>query len=121
MNRSITPRFLQSTACKMIACLLLGAASTAPTLADGVDSLHVRASKVSFSDLDLSRPADVAKARERVRHMAHNLCAQVADPESLAHQPAYVACIETSMAKAEPGLQKLAATASSAADRFASR
>jgi UrcA family protein len=121
MNRSITPRFLQSRVCNMIVCVLLGAASTAPTLADGVDSLHVRAAKVSFSDLDLSRPADIAKAHERVHQMARNLCAQVADPESLAHQPAYVACIETSMAKTEPALQKLVAVASSTADRFANR
>jgi UrcA family protein len=121
MNRSTTPRFLLSTTSPLIACLVLGSAIAAPAFADGTDSLHFLASKVSFSDLDLSRPADLANAHERVHQAARNLCARVADPESVAHQPAYVACIETSMAQAEPRLRKLAAAASSGAARLASR
>jgi UrcA family protein len=121
MNHSTASRFLKSAISLMVTCLLLGTAIAAPTFADGTDSLHLRTSTVSFSDLDLSFPADVAQARERVHRVARALCAQVADPESVAHQPAYVSCVETAMAKAEPSLRKLADDAAATTDRFASR
>jgi UrcA family protein len=67
----------------------------------------------SLADLDLSKPADVAIARQRIHHLAHKLCNHFEDPLSLSHQPDYVACITDATAKAEPRLQRLAAEQSS--------
>jgi UrcA family protein len=63
----------------------------------------------SLAGLDLSKPADVAIARERIHHLAHKLCNHFDDPLSLSHQPDYVACIADAIANAEPRLQRLAA------------
>jgi UrcA family protein len=109
MNRSNTTRFFAVS--NVAVCLALAVANIAPALADGTDTVRQRSSQVSFADLDLSRPTDVAVARERVHQMARALCTRVADPQSLAHQPAFVSCVDTAMAKAEPGIQKLAAAA----------
>jgi UrcA family protein len=67
----------------------------------------------SLADLDLSKPADVAIARERIDHLAHKLCNRFEDPLSLSHQPDYVACLADAVAKAEPRLQRLAAARTS--------
>src|ERR1700689_4996340 len=66
-------------------------------------------SQVTWADLDLRNPADLLIARKRIHELARKLCRRIADPLSLSHQPDYVACIAESMAKAEPGLQRLAA------------
>lgn len=63
----------------------------------------------SLAGLDLSKPADVAVARERIGRLAHKLCNHFDDSLSLSHQPNYVACIDDAIAKAEPRLQRLAA------------
>jgi UrcA family protein len=66
-------------------------------------------SQLTLADLDLANPADVAVARKRIHQLARKLCDRVANLGSLSHQPDYVACIADAMAKAEPGLQRLAA------------
>jgi UrcA family protein len=63
----------------------------------------------SLADLDLSKPADVAIARQRIDRLAHKLCNHFADSLSLSRQPNYVACLADAIAKAEPGLQRVAA------------
>jgi UrcA family protein len=63
----------------------------------------------SLAGLDLSKPADVAVARERIGRLAHKLCNHFDDSLSLSHQANYVACIDDAIAKAEPRLQRLAA------------
>jgi UrcA family protein len=65
--------------------------------------------KTSLADLDLSKPADVAVARKRIDRLAHKLCNHFDDRLSLSHQPDYVACLADAIAKAEPGLQRVAA------------
>ena len=115
MNRS----FLFRRSHTAIACLMLTLAAAAPSLADNVDPARLSRGTVSLADLDLSRPADIAIARERVHQAARKRCARVADPLNLGHQADYVACVESSMAQAQPGIEKLAAAASANAQRFA--
>jgi UrcA family protein len=73
-----------------------------------VDTNDTKSAQLRLADLDLSKAADVAIARERIHQIARTLCDRVEDPLSLSHQPDYVACVADAMAKAEPGLQRLA-------------
>jgi UrcA family protein len=72
-------------------------------------SYNTLSAGTSLADLDLSKPADVAIARQRIDRLAHKLCDHFADPLSLSHRPNYVACLADAIAKAEPGLQRMAA------------
>jgi UrcA family protein len=79
-------------------------ADTPPKDSNGAVSSHL-----TLAGLDLTNPAGVAIARERIHQVARKVCDRAANPQSLSHQPDYVACIEDAMAKAEPTLQRLAA------------
>jgi UrcA family protein len=93
------------------ASLVLCMAGGSVVLADtpSKDPYGAVSSHVTLAGLDLAKPADVAIARERIHLLARKLCDRVEDPLSLSHQPDFVACIDAAMAKAEIGLQRLAA------------
>jgi UrcA family protein len=103
---------------KALAAVTLALAGATTALAS--DPAHIRNMNVSFSDLDLSRPADVTIARERVHRVARKLCTELSDYLNLGHQPAYMTCVVNAMASAEPGIHKLAAAASERQNRVAS-
>jgi UrcA family protein len=93
----------------------LGLAGTSSVFADpSADPSSAKSLTFSLADLDLSRPADIDTARERIHRVARTLCGQVEDMLSMSHQPDFVACIEDATSKAEPRLQKLAAAAAAA-------
>jgi UrcA family protein len=75
-------------------------------MADQVGS-STRSKTVSFGDLDLSTIQGQLTAQERVHQLARTLCAQVADPTDMSHQTNYVACIDSTVAKAGVSLQAL--------------
>jgi UrcA family protein len=90
---------------------VLGTAGASMALAGtpSTDAGSTISANTSLTGLDLSKPADLAIARERIHRLAHKLCNHYEDPLSLSHQPDYVACIDDAVAKAEPRLQRLAA------------
>jgi UrcA family protein len=111
--------FETTTAVKalLISLVALAGFGAAAAMADQVGN-SISSKQVSLTDLDLSTVQGQQIARERVRHMAHTLCAQVADPTDLSHHANYLACLDTTLAKAENSLQALVANQSTA--RFAS-
>jgi UrcA family protein len=88
---------------------LMGGVSTASAATPSSYPGDTISANTSLADLDLSKSADVAIARERIDRLAHKLCKRFDDSLSLSHQANYVACLADTIAKAEPRLQRLAA------------
>jgi UrcA family protein len=63
-------------------------------------ALETRAVKVSLADLDLSTPEGLGAARDRLHQTARRLCSQLEDMRSIAHQPAFIKCVDESLADA---------------------
>jgi UrcA family protein len=59
-----------------------------------------RSARVALGDLDLSTPQGMATARARMHQAARRLCSQLDDFEDLGRQPAYVKCIDDTLAAA---------------------
>lgn len=87
----------------------MGGVSVVTAATPSIGTGSTLSANTSLADLDLSKPADVAIARQRIDRLAHKLCNRFEDSLSLSHQPNYVACLAAAVAKAEPRLQQLAA------------
>jgi UrcA family protein len=57
---------------------------------------------VSLADVDLSTPEGQRVAYERLRHTARRLCSslEALHPQSLAHYPSYIRCVDQALARA---------------------
>jgi UrcA family protein len=55
---------------------------------------------LSLADLDLSTPAGVDAARDRLQQTARQRCSQIADRQDLSHQPNFIACMDETLADA---------------------
>jgi UrcA family protein len=73
-------------------------AMSAFAAADAMAAEHSKI--VSLADLDLSTPAGLSLARERIHQSARKLCEQVSDPLDLSRQSNYVACVDESVTQA---------------------
>jgi UrcA family protein len=69
---------------------------------------HDRSKLVSFADLDLSTPAGVETARERLRNTARMLCRQLRDIDDRSRRENFISCVELAMAGSVPRLEALA-------------
>jgi UrcA family protein len=69
---------------------------------------HDRSKTESFADLDLSTSQGLQAARKRIRQMARNACAQVADMNDLSERENYLDCVASALAQATPRLDQLA-------------
>lgn len=85
------------------------AAALAAAGAPAADPITTRRSHVSLVDLDLTTPAGVKTAHERVRKAALRLCSQVADELDLSQQANFEECVDESMTSAQLRIQELAA------------
>jgi UrcA family protein len=74
-------------------------APTAMATQSGNSSL-TRSQTVSLAGLDLSSPAGMAAAQERVHQTARRLCFQLSDATDLSRQPNYVRCVDEAVASA---------------------
>jgi UrcA family protein len=74
----------------------------------GDDVGHDRSKLVSFADLDLSTPAGVETARERLRHTARMLCGQLRNIDDRSRRENFISCVESAMAGSVPKLEALA-------------
>jgi UrcA family protein len=101
--------------------LIAAASPAAKVFAAPPDPSTTRTATLTFSDLDLSRAADVQIARERIRLMATKLCEKTYDPLSLSHHEAFLDCVASATAGAEPKLEQLAAAQKSAVTLAARR
>jgi UrcA family protein len=85
-------------------CLsVLGASGTAslaqtPSPSAAKETAAPDTLKVSLSGLDLSTPAGVHAAQERVRLAARRVCAKVANSADMQRQLDYITCIDEAMA-----------------------
>ena len=61
---------------------------------------ETRVARVSLADLDLSTPAGLRAAHDRLHETARRLCSQLQDELSLSHQPNYVICVDKTTAAA---------------------
>lgn len=61
---------------------------------------ETRVARVSLADLDLSTPAGLRAAHDRLHEKARRLCFQLEDELSLSHQPDYVICVAKTTAAA---------------------
>ena len=59
-----------------------------------------RSATVSLADLDLTTPAGLNAARDRVNKTARHLCSSVSDPLDLSHHANYVICVDEAVAGA---------------------
>jgi UrcA family protein len=62
--------------------------------------VETRTSNLSLADLDLSTPAGVDAARDRLQQTARRRCSQVADRQDLSNQPNFIACMDETLAAA---------------------
>lgn len=60
-----------------------------------------------MAGLDLSTPAGVEAARERVEHAVKTICAQLGDDLDLSHRETYLKCVDQAMAITKPRLDAL--------------
>jgi UrcA family protein len=58
--------------------------------------------RVALADVDLSTPEGQRVAYERLRHTARRLCSglEALHPQSLAHHPTYIRCVDQTLARA---------------------
>lgn len=70
------------------------------TIADqrAVTSSVSRVAEVQLSDLNLSTPAGMRAARERLQAMAESVCSEPAKSRGLPRQPNFAACVESTVA-----------------------
>jgi len=80
--------------------LLTLAAVAAIALTPAAAGVETRTSNLSLADLDLSTPAGVDAARDRLQQTARRWCSQVADRQDLSHQPNFIACMDETLAAA---------------------
>ncbi|MFL6604679.1 MAG: UrcA family protein [Steroidobacteraceae bacterium] len=75
-----------------------------------------RAANVSLADLNLTTPAGLHTARERLRVIARRLCAELAHSHELSYRPNFAACIDDTLAGALAQVTALAAAKDSRVD-----
>ena len=80
--------------------LLTLAPVAAIALSPAAAGVETRTSNLSLADLDLSTPAGVDAARDRLQQTARRWCSQVADRQDLSHQPNFIACMDETLAAA---------------------
>jgi UrcA family protein len=104
MNTQTTlDRFDLKTRVRTAAMLALSAMASATAVArsSGTPGITATASEtVSVADLDLSTPAGMSAARDRVFKTARRLCFGLADPSELSHASNYVKCVDEAVATA---------------------
>jgi UrcA family protein len=88
---------LQTTALITLLALAPWAAMAQPPAAAGIDW---RASQVSLADLELSTPAGVRGARDRLHQVARQLCSQLPDSQNPSRQANFIACMNDTLADA---------------------
>jgi UrcA family protein len=90
------------TASAAVPLLVLFGTAPAVTLADQPSAATTVSSvaNVPLSDLNLSSPAGMRIARDRLQTMAEHLCADRAGGRDPASQPAFGACVDSTVANA---------------------
>ena len=88
-------------------CLLTPVVSVAASPADVVEQ---KVTQVSLAGLDLSSPAGVRAAHERLHQSARRLCNELREANDLGHVAHFNACVERAMTLALAQLQKPLAT-----------
>jgi UrcA family protein len=100
-TKSPPPRWLsgRSTTIGTVILLALGLAPIA-TIADqgAVTPAVSRVTDVSLADLNLSTPAGMREAHERLRAMVQRVCAESSNPRGLSSQPNFAACVDSTVA-----------------------
>jgi UrcA family protein len=98
MARRFGPQVaVRTTALMALLALAPVAAIAQSPAAAGVET---RTSNLSLAGLDLSTPAGVDAARDRLQQTARRRCSQVADRQDLSHQPNFIACMDETLAAA---------------------
>lgn len=98
------------------ALIALCAIAPIPGMAQGqpVPAPETLTARVSLGDVALSTPEGQRVAYERLRQTARRLCSslEARHPESLAHYPSYIRCVDETLARAWQGVNgpALAAT-----------
>jgi UrcA family protein len=90
------------TASAAVILLVLFGTVPAVTIADqrAVATTVSSVANVSLSDLNLSNPAAMRVARDRLQTMAEHLCAERAGGREPSSQPAFGACVDSTVANA---------------------
>jgi len=100
-TKSPLPRWF-SGRCTTIGTILLLALGLAPVAAiadqSAVTAAVSRVADVSLADLNLSTPAGMRAAHERLRAMAQRVCAGSSNPRGLSSQPNFPACVDSTLA-----------------------
>jgi UrcA family protein len=92
----------------MVAASFFAIGSAAAMAQQQAAAAETSTTTVSLAGLDLSTPEGVTAARERLRHTASRLCAQVADELDLSHHANFLKCVDDAMARSLPRLEELA-------------
>ena len=104
MNTKSPPPRWFSGRCTTIGSIILLALGLAPVAAiadqGAVTAAVSRVADVSLADLNLSTPAGMREAHERLETMAQRLCAELARSHELAYQPSYGTCVHDTLAGA---------------------
>jgi UrcA family protein len=98
MARRLGSRVAVRTTSLMALLALAPVAAIAQSPAAG--AVETRTSSLSLADLDLSTPAGVDAARDRLQQTARRRCSQVANRQDLSHQPNFIACMDETLAAA---------------------
>lgn len=96
-----------------VAALSCGAASAQPVSQNEAESAQT---VVRYTDLDLSKDADVRSLYARLQHASARVCGQYNDLRSLAKKHSYDVCYQESLSRAVDAVNHSAVTAMFAAD-----
>jgi UrcA family protein len=88
------------TACGAVILMALFGIMPVSTIADqrAATASVSRVADVPLTDLDLSTPAGMRTARERLQAMAESVCAEPAKSRGLPRQPNFAVCVDSTVA-----------------------
>jgi UrcA family protein len=96
-----------------VAALSCGAASAHPSAQSDADTAKA---VVNYTDLDLSKAADVRSLYERLQRASAQVCGDYKDMRNLAMRRSYEVCYQESLSRAVNAVNHSAVTAMLAAD-----
>lgn len=114
MSSPKTLRVARYVACSAVAALTFGVAAHAGDSATTQSGVHQTV--IRYSDLDLSRDADVRVLYSRLQNGANEVCGQYRDARDLRTKRQYSACYQDTLSRAVDSVGHAAVKAMYAAD-----
>ncbi|MEP6886545.1 MAG: UrcA family protein [Gammaproteobacteria bacterium] len=94
---NLNPKMLIVAAAMLTPVIALAAINATPP---SESPNMTRSATVALADLDLTTPAGINAARDRVHKTARHLCSSLSDSSDLSHAANFVICVDEAVARA---------------------